>query len=97
MKKRLSIIAVLLLFSILLPSCKGTSVENTTAETTLIEDTTAEITEVTEAETTSAPELEAEMRLMMKPYIDIEFTEDGKLKVTLGEKFPSIYYLIQAE
>ena len=23
--------------------------------------------------------------------------EDGKLKVTLGEKFPSIYYLIQAE
>ena len=84
MKKRLSIIAVLLLFSILLPSCKGTSVENTTAETTLIEDTTAEITEVTEAETTSAPELEAEMRLMMKPYIDIEFTEDGKLFDAMG-------------
>ena len=41
MKKRLSIVAFILLFSILLPSCKGTSVEDTTAEeTTIAEETT---------------------------------------------------------
>ncbi len=74
MKKRLSIIALLLVFSLLFPSCSGDAVEDTTVN----EEITAVPTEpVTEAETTAAPEPEVELRLMPQPYIDIEFTADG--------------------
>ncbi|MBQ1194827.1 MAG: hypothetical protein IIX44_01140, partial [Clostridia bacterium] len=72
MKKRLSLIALALIFAILLPSCTGGDIE----DTTMPEVTTSVPTEpVTDAETTAQPE--AELRMMPKPYIDIEFTADG--------------------
>ena len=74
MKKRLSLIALALIFAILLPSCTGGDIE----DTTMPEVTTSVPTEpVTDAETTAQPEPEAELRMMPKPYIDIEFTADG--------------------
>ncbi len=74
MKKRLSIISFILIFATIFPSCAGGAVEDTTA----YEEMSAILTDpITEAETTSAPEPEVETRLMPKPYIDVEFTEDG--------------------
>lgn len=74
MKNRLSIIAFLLVFAMLFPSCTGDAVDDTTA----YEETTVALTDpVTEAETTALPEPEIEVRMMPKPYIDVEFTEDG--------------------
>ena len=74
MKTRLSLIALALIFAILLPSCTGGDIE----DTTMPEVTTSVPTEpVTDAETTAQPEPEVELRMMPKPYIDIEFTADG--------------------
>ena len=76
MKTRLSIIAILLIIATLLPSCAGGVPEETTE--TIVPDTTPELTEpITDEVTTSEAEPEIETRLMQKPYIDIEFTEDG--------------------
>lgn len=76
MKTRLSIIAILLIIATLLPSCAVGAPDETTE--TIVPDTTPELTEpITDEVTTSEPEPEIETRLLQKPYIDIEFTEDG--------------------
>lgn len=74
MKKRLSLIALALIFAILLPSCAVEDVEDTTSPEVI---TSVPTEAVTEAETTAEPEPEVELRMMPKPYIDIEFTADG--------------------
>ena len=74
MKKRLSIIAFALIFAILFPSCAVGEVEEATSPEVI---TSVPTEPVTEAETTAEPEPEVELRMMPKPYIDIEFTEDG--------------------
>ena len=74
MKKRLSLIALALIFAILLPSCAVEDVEDTTSPEVI---TSVPTEPVTDAETTAEPEPEVELRMMPKPYIDIEFTADG--------------------
>ena len=78
MKKILSLLSIILVFSMLLPSCAGNASEDTAAES--VTDATA--APVTEAETTAEPEIET--RLMPKPYIDVEFTADGGFYDAMG-------------
>ena len=74
MKIRLSIISFILIFATVFPSCAGGVGNVTTAP----EESTVPMTDpVTVAEETTAPEPEFETRMLQKPYIDIEFTEDG--------------------
>ncbi|MBQ4141074.1 MAG: hypothetical protein IJD70_07025 [Clostridia bacterium] len=74
MKTRLSIIALMLIFAMILPSCSRGKTEETTEAA--VPDTTPELTEpITDEMTTSEPEID--IRLLQKPYIDVEFSEDG--------------------
>ncbi len=79
MKTRLSIIAFLLIFATILPSCAG----GTPEESTQTSETTLELTDPITDEVT-APEPEVETRLLQKPYIDVEFTEDGGFYDAMG-------------
>jgi len=74
MKTRLSIIAFILIFATVFPSCKTGVGDVTTAH----EESTVPMTDpVTVAEETTVPEPEIEKRYLKEPYIDIEFTADG--------------------
>ena len=80
MKSRLSIIAILLLIAMLLPSCVSVAPEETTVTPGTTEGQTEQAT--SGEETTSVPE--TEKRLLQKPYIDIEFTADGGFFDAMG-------------
>ncbi len=75
MKKYISVIALILLFAMLFPSCTGSP--EVPVITTQSPDTTAKPETTVLPETTTEPEPEAEKRYLINPYIDIEFTADG--------------------
>jgi hypothetical protein len=85
MKKYISIIAFVLFFSIILPSCTEGSVQpeiSTQApDSTQI---TEAIEDILEPETTAEPEPNVEKRYLIDPYIDIEFNADGGITDAKG-------------
>lgn len=82
MRKIISITALILALITVLSSCGTVVPEETTA---VPETSNVPAAETTVApETTAVPEPEIEMRLMPKPYIDVEFSADGGFFDAMG-------------